>query len=77
VWRDHYVAQIDRLPVTPGKVRSIHWDGGSGFEVTLEYYDTELEPNDWKWKYPCNNTRMISRIKKLAPHYYLTSCFWG
>ena len=63
VWRDHYVAQIDRLPVTPGKVRSVHWDGGSGYEVTLEYEETELEPNEWKWKSPCNDTRMISRIK--------------
>jgi hypothetical protein len=47
VWRDHYMAQIDRLPVAPGKVRSVHWDGGMGWEITLEYYETEPDARAW------------------------------
>jgi hypothetical protein len=63
--RPYYVAQIEKVPVAPGKIRSIHWDGGLGWEVTLQYYEIEPDADDWK-KYSC-----IGPLKKLAPHYYL------
>jgi hypothetical protein len=69
VWRNHYMAQIDRLPVAPGKVRTVHWDGGMGWEITLEYYVTEPDARAW-FDPPCKHS-----LKKMASHYFLNSIY--
>jgi hypothetical protein len=69
VLRDHYVAQIDRIPVAPGKVRSVHWDGGMGWDITLEYYETEPDARAW-FDPPCKHS-----LKKMASHYFLNSAY--
>jgi len=69
--RPYYVAQIAASPTGPDGIHGIAWDGGGGWDVRLEYHETETDARAWQqkqqgWLGSCKRS-----LTEIAPHYFL------
>jgi hypothetical protein len=66
VFRSYYVAEIEKSPA-----RRVWWDGGLGWDVTLEYLETKAEEDGRARQVgECKRT-----LKEIAPHYFLNGMY--
>ena len=73
--RPYYVAQIAASSTGPYGIQGTWWNGGSGWDVTLEYHETETDARAWQqkqqgWLCFCRRT-----LTKVAPHYFLNGVY--
>jgi hypothetical protein len=71
--RPYYVAQVAASPITPDGIHGIWWDGGSDWDVRLEYHETETDAHAWQqkqqgWLGSCKRS-----LNEIEPHYFLNS----
>lgn len=74
--RSYYIERIAQSPGGPYNIHGIEWDGGLGWDVTLEYHETETDARAWQrnqqgWVGPsCKLT-----LTEIAPHYFLNGIY--
>jgi hypothetical protein len=73
--RPYYMAQIAASPTGPDGVRGISWDGGSGWDMRLEYHETESDARAWQrkqqgWLGSCKRS-----LTEIEPHYFLNGLY--
>jgi hypothetical protein len=73
--RPYYVAQVAASPITPDGIHGIWWDGGSDWDVRLEYHETESDARAWQqkqqgWLGSCKRS-----LNEIEPHYFLNSVY--
>jgi Cobalt uptake substrate-specific transmembrane region len=73
--RPYYVHRIEGSLEGPYNIHGVEWDGGNGWDVTLEYHETETDARAWQqkqqeWLGSCKRT-----LKEIAPHYFLNGVY--
>jgi hypothetical protein len=73
--RSYYVAQIAAAPTGPDGIHGISWDGGIGWDVRLEYHETEADARAWQqkqqgWLGSCRRS-----LTEIEPHYFLNGFY--
>ena len=73
--RPYYVAQIAASSTGPDGIHSVSWDGGSGWDVRLEYHETETDARAWQqkqqgWLGSCKRS-----LTEIEPHYFLNGVY--
>jgi hypothetical protein len=74
--RPYYVARIAASSVGPYGIHGIWWDGGSGWDVRLEYHETEADARAWQQKQQGWLVRSCKQtLTEIAPHYFLNGIY--
>lgn len=73
--RPYYVAQIAASATGPDGIHGISWDGGSDWDVRLEYHETETDARAWQqkqqgWLGSCKRS-----LTEIEPHYFLNGIY--
>jgi hypothetical protein len=73
--RPYYVAQIATSPTGPDGIHGISWDDGNGWDVRLEYHETETDARAWQqkqqgWLGSCKRS-----LTEIEPHYFLNGVY--
>ena len=69
------MAQIAASPTGPDGIHGISWDGGLGWDVKLEYHETETDARAWQqkqqgWLGSCKRS-----LTEIEPHYFLNGFY--
>jgi hypothetical protein len=70
-----YKDQIDHAKIGPSGTKGIWWNGGSGWDVSLEYHEDEAAALAWQTKQHGWMGTCKFSLKQMAPHYFLNGVY--
>jgi hypothetical protein len=75
VLRPYYVGRIAESSRGPDNIHGVEWDGGLGWDVTLEYHETEIDARAWQRKQHEGSGSCKQTLTDIAPHYFLNGIY--